>query len=101
MADIKATLEVSFATGLPMGTRGVFEYNGKVWIARTADRDQGMFTILDRYASIFKRINDEMISWINQRPADVELVAKVIELVDGAEQLRRELMKEKVEVATS
>lgn len=101
MADNKQTLEVAFATGLPMGTRGVFKYNGVVWIARTAARDQGMFVLLDRYAGIFKRINNEMVSWINRRPGDTELVTGVLELITGAEELRRELMQEKMETARS
>lgn len=92
---------IEFATDLPMGTRGIFERDGIVWIARRAERDQAMFSVLDRYAGIFKRINDEMIGWINQRPGDAELVAKVLELLTGAEELRRTLMTEKAKVSTS
>lgn len=92
---------IEFATNLPMGTRGIFERDGVVWIARRADRDQAMFSILDRYAGIFKRINDDLITWINQRPGDAQLVAKVLELITGAEELRRNLMEEKAKVATS
>lgn len=93
-------LTVTFADSLPMGTRGTFTHDGQMWVAYPADKNQRIFTLVDRLVGIHAGIYKEMVRWINARPGDAELVTRVLEKVGRAQQLHQELITEKAEAAT-
>lgn len=88
-------LEVTFSTGLPMGTKAVFRHEGELWIAYPAKKNQAIFSLVDRLVGIHAGIHNEMIRWMNARPGDTDLVTRVLEKVSRAARLHDELCHEK------
>lgn len=99
--DIAKKIEITFADSKPMGTRGTFTYDGELWIAYPAKKNQRIFTIVDTLLGIHSAITDEMIRWINARPGDADLITRVLERTTRAKALQRELIIEKMEATTS
>lgn len=83
-----------------MGTRGTFTYNDQLWIAYPSKKNTRILTVIDRLIGIHEAITRDMISWINARPQDAELVTKVLERVARAKQIHDELVHEKAKAAT-
>lgn len=94
-------LDVTFTTGLPMGTKAVFRHEGELWIAYPAKKNQQIFSLVDRLVGIHAGIGKEMVHWINARPGDTELVARVLERVSRASALHDELCHDKTKAFTS
>lgn len=94
-------LDVTFSTGLPMGTKAVFKHDGELWIAYPAKKNQQIFSLVDRLLGIHAGIHKEMVRWINARPGDTDLVTRVLEKVSRAKTLHDELCHDKTEAFTS
>lgn len=100
MKEIKAKLEVTFSNGLPMGTRGVFEYNENVWIAYPAKKNQQIFAVTDRLLGIHKAIIKDSLAMINDHPGDADRINAIIERATRALELHAELIDLKTEART-
>jgi hypothetical protein len=98
--DVVKQKKVTFATSLPMGERGTFTHDGELWIAYRRSKNQRIFSLIDRLIGIHAGITKEMIMWINARPGDAELVARVLERTEWARKAQRELTLEKAEAFT-
>lgn len=101
MPDEVKQKKVTFATSLPMGERGTFTHDGSLWIAYRANKNQAINALLDRLIGLHRCISNEMLRWINERPQDGELIARVLTMTQRAEALRTELIEEKAKVLTS
>ena len=97
MKEETKQLKVTFASSLPLGTRATFTYDGGLWIAYPAAKNQRIFTITDRLIGIHQGITNEMLRWINERPQDATLVTRVLERVERANEMTKELTVEKTE----
>lgn len=100
MRDTVKRLQVTFADSLPMGTRGTFTHGGELWIAYPAKKNQRINAALDRMLGEEKRIIDEMIRWMNQRPGDADLITRVCQIIRETAQLRSEMLVEKAKAVT-
>lgn len=98
--DITKRLAVTFSTGKPLGVHAHFKHEGAHWIAYPATKNTRIFAVIDRMVGIFGRIHDDMTRWINDWPNDAERVVGVLESVNRARNLQRELINEKTEAAT-
>lgn len=99
--DVVKSHKITFATSPPMGTRGTFTHDGELWIAYPASKNQRIHAVIDRLVGAHDRIATEMIRWINARPGDAELVARVLDIASRARFLYQELTIEKQEAMTS
>lgn len=97
MSDITESLEVKFSTSLPLGTRGTFEYNGQVWIAYPAKKNQAIFAVTDKMLGAHKRVIKDILGWVKQRPQDAELVQGAVQIASAAIEMHNELLVEKTE----
>jgi len=97
MRDETKQLKVTFSSSLPLGTRATFTYDGGLWIAYPAEKNQRLFAITDKMIGIHQGITNEMLRWINERPQDAELVSRVLERSTWAQELTKELIIEKTE----
>ena len=97
MKEETKQLKVTFASSLPMGTRATFTHDGELWIAYPSTKNQRLFTITDRLIGIHQGITNEMLRWINERPQDATLVTRVLERVERANEMTKELINEKTE----
>lgn len=95
--DITKKVTATFSFGPPRGTCATFTYEGKRWVAYPQTKNQQLFATTDRLIGILHAIHRDMISWINARPQDAELIARVLERIARAEQLENELKMEKTE----
>lgn len=100
MTETKS-VKVEFTNHLPMGEKATFTVDKVLWIAYPAKKNQAIFGLVDRLIGIHNRITKDMITWINQRPQDADLVAGVLEMTSLARRLGTELIGEKAEVFTS
>lgn len=100
-ADVVKSKKVTFARSLPMGTRGTFTHEGELWIAFPAAKNQRIHAVVDRLIGLHAGITKEMLRWINARPHDAELVARVLERTAAARKVQQELIIEKAEAMTS
>lgn len=101
MPDVVKQHKITFAKSLPMGTRGTFMHDGELWIAFPAWKNQRINAMLDRLIGLHRLTTKRMVSWINRRPQDAELVAEVLEITSGAQALYEELIHEKSEAVTA
>ena len=99
--DVTKSVKVTFANGLPMGTRGTFTYEKELWIAYPAKKNQQLFSVTNRMLNIYDAITDDMIRWINERPGDTDLVLRVMERVGRAREFYNKLLMETIETRTS
>jgi isocitrate dehydrogenase len=100
MRDEVKQKKVTFSSTLPMGTRGTFAHEGELWIAYPASKNQCIHAVIDKLIGIHKRIADDMVTWINVRPQDADLIARVLPRVTRARNTYQELITEKAEAWT-
>lgn len=100
MSETKS-IKVEFTNHLPMGEKGTFTVGKRLWVAYPAEKNQAIYSVLTKLIAIHARITKDMISWINERPQDAELVSRVLERTSAAAQLGREIAIEKNEALTS
>lgn len=98
--DVVKMKKVTFATSMPMGTRATFTHDGELWVAYPATKNQRIFAVTDRLIGIHAGITKEMIRWINARPQDADLIARVLERTMSARKVQQELIIEKTEART-
>lgn len=90
-------LKVTFKNARPMGIHATFNHDGEIWIAHSGKRDQKIWALIDRLVGIHAATTRDMVSWINARPGDAELVMKVLERTERARNLHAQLVSEKME----
>lgn len=100
MPDEDKRLKVTFQTSLPMGERGTFTHDGDLWIAYRAKKNQRIWNLVDRLVGIHAAVGKEMVSWINSRPQDIDLIARVLERTTRAREIHNELIIEKAQAYT-
>lgn len=93
---ITKRLNVTFKTGLPMGERANFTYQGELWVGLPARKYTRIVAVLDRIIGIHVSMQREMIRWINARPQDAELVVRVLDRLARSRQLHSEIINDKV-----
>lgn len=89
-------LTVTFATGLPMGTRGSFKHEGQVWLAYPSRKQSRLFALVDRMVGALGRIQVECIAWISGHPEDAARVAMLLQIIAHADAIKREVIEGKV-----
>jgi hypothetical protein len=90
-------LEVQFSDSMPMGTHATFKHDGEMWICYPAKKSSLIWSVIDRLVGVHASIAKEMVRWINERPGDADLIARVLERTERARTLHSELMVEKRE----
>lgn len=90
-------LTVTFANSRPMGTHATFKHDGEIWICYPSKKSSLIWSLIDRLVGVHAGIAKEMVRWINERPGDAELIARVLERTERARNLHSELMSEKLE----
>lgn len=98
--DIVKQKKVTFATSMPMGTRATFTHEGELWIAYPQSKSQRILAVTDRLIGLHAGIAKEMVRWINARPQDADLIARVLERTASARKIQQELICEKTEART-
>lgn len=99
-ADVVKQKKVTFAVSMPMGTRATFTHEGELWIAYPASKNQRIFAVTDQLIGLHAGITKEMIRWINARPQDADLIARVLERTATARKIQQELIVEKTKART-
>lgn len=99
--DVTKSLKITFSQHLPMGTMGTFTHEKQTWIAYPAPKNQAIHALCDRLIGIHAGITKDMISWLNRRPNDAELITMVLERTALARKLTNELIIEKGDTFTS
>jgi hypothetical protein len=98
--DVVKRLVVTFRRGLPLGTHASFRYEGELWVAYPAEKSTRIHACIDRLLGVHARVQSEMVRWINVRPGDADLVARVVALVGRAAEIHEEMIVEKARAAT-
>lgn len=97
---VKKRLEVTFKTGLPLGTHGHFKYEGAHWIALPAKKLSRITAVIDRFVGIFAGIQRDTVRMINDHPEDTPRIMAILERVTKYRELHRELVTEKIRSQT-
>ena len=95
------SVKITFADGLPLGTRGTFRRDGQWWIALPMSKYQRITAVIDRLLGVHAGIASEMLRWINARPQDAELITHVLERTALARSVHRRYALEKTEARVS
>lgn len=97
-------LQVTFDTGLPLGTCARFKHDGEIWIAYPAKKNARILAVIDRFLGIYGAMTDNIVRSLNKHPDNAgvrELAVSCLGSVDRARQLWRNLADEKTKAATS
>jgi hypothetical protein len=94
LEDITKRLPVTFAVGLPLGTRATFRHDGQTWLAYPAKKQQVLFALVDRMVGALARIQGEAITWLSGHPEDATRVAMLLKIIAHA--IKREVIEDKV-----
>lgn len=90
-------LTVNFSNSRPIGTHATFTHDGEIWLCYPAKKSSLIWSLIDRLVGVHASIAKEMLRWINERPGDADLIARVLERTETARALHAELMSEKLE----
>lgn len=96
--DVVKSVRIKFSSGLPMGTHGSFKHEGKMWVAYPAGKYGQIITIIDRLIGIHNRIAADMAKWLNEYPDDAPKAITIMEHVNRANRINREIVDEKMKV---
>ena len=97
--DTTGRKQVTFKTGLPLGTRATFTHEGQLWIAYPAPKSAAIVATLDRMLGVISGIADDAVRSINGHPGNAELAAFAARVLSRA-QLADDLATEKVKAVT-
>lgn len=103
-AKITKKLQVTFTTGLPMGTCARFKHEGEIWIAYPAKKNSRILAIIERFLGIYGGITDNIVATLNRYPDNPgvqELAVSCLGSVDRARKLWWDLGLEKIKAETS
>lgn len=100
MEPVKKRKDVTFHTGLPMGTRATFVVDGQLWIAYPQPKLQRILAVTDRLYGTLAAINDDMSRWLNDWPDDAPRVLRVLDRIASGQRFLREMAVEKSEAVT-
>jgi len=92
---------VTFHDGLPLGTRGVFSYEGQRWIAVPLEKYQRITTVTDRLIGTLNIIRTQLTHWVSSHPEDAERVVMILTTIAQAEEIARQATVDKSEARTS
>lgn len=84
------TKKVTFETGLPMGTRATFTHEGQRWIAYPQTKSEAVRAVIDRLIGTVDRVHEDLVRWINRRPADAADITRIMARIVPAKQLAEE-----------
>lgn len=98
--DVSKRIDVTFGTGLPLGTHASFRHQGEIWIAFPAAKNARILSIIDRMLGIFTRVTTDMVRIINDHPEDTPRIVKILEYADQGRKLQSDIANDKVEAAT-
>lgn len=101
MPKSKRRVEVTFDTGLPNGTIGRFTLNKEAWIAIPHSKYRRLTAVLDRMIGYNANLRRALIRWMNTWPDDAARVAAALDIVNSAEELSNDVIREKIEAVTS
>lgn len=99
--DIQKRLNVTFGTGLPLGTRATFTHDRQLWIAYPATKQAQIHACIDRLAGSLTRIKKQLIAWLSTQPDDAQRVALLLNILAHAEQIQNEILTEKTRAVTA
>lgn len=94
------SIKVNFDDGLPIGTRGTFNLDGELWIAVPMQKYVDICTMIDKMLNTYARIADEMLTWVNRHPGDVDLITDIISRVKEMRRRHRELLHTHIRAKT-
>ena len=84
------TKKVTFAEGLPLGTRATFTHDGEAWIAYPQAKSNMVGAVIDQLIGTIDRVHGDLTRWINRRPEDAADIARIMSRIPPAQQLARE-----------
>lgn len=85
------TKKVTFTTGtLPLGTQATFTHEGEKWIAYPQPKVRSIAALQHKLIGTIDRVHDDLVRWINRRPADAAEVAQVLARTGSAQELAKE-----------
>lgn len=93
-------LNVTFNTGLPLGTRGTFTLDGQRWIALPDDKYQRIGAVMDRMIGALTWIRDELTRWLAANPGDATRIAAILAVIARADHNRKDLALDKARAVT-
>lgn len=94
-------LQVTFNTGLPLGTRGTFTHDGQRWIAVPADKYHRLTALIDRSLGVLDGIERHMTNWVAGHPHDTERVGMLLAGIARAREYSDEIAIDKVKAVTA
>lgn len=93
-------VNVTFNTGLPLGTRGTFTHDGQRWIAIPHSKYQRIGAVMDRTIGALDWIRGDLTRWLASNPADTTRVAMILAVIARAHHNRDELAMDKAKAVT-
>lgn len=93
-------LNVTFHTGLPLGTRATFTHEGQRWIAIPDTKHSRIGAVMNRMLWALAWIRDDLTRWLSANPGDATRIATILAVIAKADQANRELALDKAEAVT-
>lgn len=101
MEPVTKRIEVTFRDGLPLGTNGMFRYDGRKWIAQPFEKHIATLTVTDRLIGVLDNIREQMTQWVAAHPGDAERVVMLLNTIARADEIARQATIDKAEAQTS
>jgi hypothetical protein len=98
--DIAKRIQVVFGTGLPLGQRGLFTYEGENWIALPQSKYQAVCAVTDRLIGALAGVQRDLNQLLAAYPEDAVRIGKILEILARVEQFRQQALADKTEART-
>jgi len=93
---VRKRLVVTFNDGLPLGTHGVFTYEGQKWIAVPLPKWQAVLAVADRMVSVLNRGRAQLTRRVSVHPESAPWIVPILQTL-----ATDELVSEKIKAQTS